>query len=119
MFNLSSKSVFFTKLAISFLLILQKKLSDVKLSNSWVVIYLSWSWSTVTLFSISPIFVLYSFLLTKLLTLIILFSVALRAVVVAELAMPGVLLLASFILALRAAVVAKLVILDIWFLISF
>ena len=45
-FSLSLKSVFFTKLAISFLLNkftcvnLAEKISDVNLLNSWVVIYL-------------------------------------------------------------------------------
>ena len=46
--------------------------------------YLSWSWSVI-FFSISLIFVLYSFFLTKLLTIGILFSTAVRAVVVAKL----------------------------------
>ena len=41
------------------------KLSDVNLSNSWVVIYSSWSWSVV-FFPVSLIFVLLSVFLTKL-----------------------------------------------------
>ena len=63
--SLSSKSVFFMKLAISLLLAkftctnLAANLSDVNLLNSWVVIYLSWSWSVV-FFSISLLFVLQS-----------------------------------------------------------
>ena len=62
-FSLSIKSVFFTKLEISFLLAkfayanLAEKLSDVNSLNSWVVIYLSWSWSVVISFSMSLIFV--------------------------------------------------------------
>ena len=55
------------------------KFSAVNLLNSWVVIYLSWSLSVVTLFSISLIFVLYSVFLTKLLII----GILLRAVVVA------------------------------------
>ena len=61
-FSLSSKSIYFTKLAISFLLAkfvcanLAAKLSDVNWLNSWVVIHLSWSWSVVILFSISLLF---------------------------------------------------------------
>ena len=64
LFSLSSKSVVFTKLAIWFLLPkfacvnLAVKLSDANLLNTWVVIYLSWSWSVVILFSISLVFVL-------------------------------------------------------------
>ena len=82
---------FFTKLGISCLLAifalpnLAVKRSDVDILNSWVVVYLSWSWSIVILFSISLIFVLYSGFLTKLVTLGILFSTALRAVIVAKL----------------------------------
>ena len=55
-FSSLSKSVFFTKLVILFLLakfacfILALKFSYVNLSNSWVVIYLSWSWSVAILF---------------------------------------------------------------------
>ena len=62
-FSLSIKSVFFSKLEISVLLAkfacanLAEKLSDVNSLNSWVVIYLSWSWSVVISFSISLIFV--------------------------------------------------------------
>ena len=55
------------------------KFSAVNLLNSWVVIYLPWSLSVVTLFSISLIFVLYSVFLTKLLII----GILLRAVVVA------------------------------------
>ena len=57
-----SKSAFFTKLARSFFLAkcacfsLAVKFSNVNLLNSWVVIYLSWSWSVVILFYISLIF---------------------------------------------------------------
>ena len=62
-FNTSSnsflfKSVFFTKLPVSQLLAklaclsLAVKFSDFNLLNSWVVMYLSWSWSVVILFSI-------------------------------------------------------------------
>ena len=59
---LSSKSVFLTKAAISFLFtkfacaILEVKISAVNLLNYWVVIYLSWL--VVILFSVSLIFVL-------------------------------------------------------------
>ena len=55
-FSLSSKSVFFIKAAISFLLTkypcvnLAGKLSDANLLNSWVVIYLSWSHSVIFFF---------------------------------------------------------------------
>ena len=119
MFSLSSKSVFFTKLVILFLLVkfacalLAEKYSTANLLNSWVVIHLSWSWSVVIFISISVIFVLYSGFLTKLLS--ILFSAAVGAVVVvAKLVMLGILFFISFILALRAVVVSKLVILDIF-----
>ena len=80
-FSLLSKSLFFTKLAISFSLAkfsclnLALECSDVDLFNSWVVIYLSWPWSGVILFSISLIFVIVIFL-TKLLALGILFPTA-------------------------------------------
>ena len=63
-FSLSSKSVFSKKLVKSFLLAnfscanCSVNFSDINLLNSWVVIYLSWSWSAVILFSISIIFVL-------------------------------------------------------------
>ena len=118
MFSLSSKSVFFTKLVILFLLVkfacalLAEKYSTANLLNSWVVIHLSWSWSVVIFISISVVFVLYSGFLTKLLS--ILFSAAVGAVVVAKLVMLGILFFISFILALRAVVVSKLVILDIF-----
>ena len=62
------KSIFFTKLAKSLLLAKSAydkfavKLSDVIFLNSWVVIYLSWSLSVVTLFSIWIIFVFWSVL---------------------------------------------------------
>ena len=65
---------------------LAEKFSDVNLLNSWVAIYLSWSWSVAILFSISLIFVLQSVLLTKLLILGISFSKAVRVVVAAKLA---------------------------------
>ena len=61
-FSLLSKSVFFMKLATSFLIAkcacfsLAATFSAVNLSNSGVVIYL-WSWSVI-FFSISLIFVL-------------------------------------------------------------
>ena len=48
--------------------------SNVNLLNYWVVIYLSWSWSVVILFSVPLIFVLQLGFLTKLQTLGILFS---------------------------------------------
>ena len=63
-FSLWTKSVFFTKLAISLLLAkfacdnFAVIFFDVNLLNSWVVIYLSWQWSVVILFSISLNFVL-------------------------------------------------------------
>ena len=55
--------------------------SNVNLLNYWVVIYLSWSWSVVILFSVPLIFVLQLGFLTKLQTLGILFS---RAELVAK-----------------------------------
>ena len=55
--------------------------SNVNLLNYWVVIYLSWSWSVVILFSVPLIFVLQLGFLTKLETLGILFS---RAELVAK-----------------------------------
>ena len=70
-FSLSSKSVFFTKLAISILIVefvsanLAQKISDVNLLNSWSVIYSSWSWSAVILISILLILVLWSVFLKK------------------------------------------------------
>ena len=117
--SLSSKSVFFTKLAISFLLAkfacfsLAVKFSDVNLSDPWVVIYLSWPWSIEVLFSVSLIFVLQSVFLSKLLTLGTLFSTAVRAVVVGKLVISGISLLISVILRLREALVAKLVMSEI------
>ena len=65
---------------------LAEEFSDVNLLNSWVAIYLSWSWSVAILFSVSLIFVLQSVLLTKLLILGISFSKAVRVVVAAKLA---------------------------------
>ena len=54
-FSLLSKSVFFTKLAIWNYEIacfsLAVKISDVNSLNTWVVIYLSWSWSDSDIFS--------------------------------------------------------------------
>ena len=53
------QSAFFTKLVISFLLTkftcanLAVKFSALNFLNSWVVIYLSWLWSVVTLFPMS------------------------------------------------------------------
>ena len=95
-----SKSVFFTKVAISLLFTnfsfanFAQKSSAANLLNSGVVIYLLWS--------------------------CILFSAAARAVVVvAKLVMLDVLVLALFLLALRVSAVAKLVIPDISFLTSF
>ena len=99
LFNLSSKYVSFTKLAISLLVVefacanLAAKFSAVNLLSSGVVIYLLWS--------------------------CILFSTAVRAVVLTKLVILGILLLTSFILALREAVVPKLVILGISLLTSF
>ena len=55
--------------------------SNVNLLNYWVVIYLSWSWSVIILFSVPLIFVLQLGFLTKLQTLGILFS---RAELVAK-----------------------------------
>ena len=80
---------------------------SVNLLSSWVVIYSSWSWPVVILFSISLIFVLWSvcffgFFLTKLLTLDNLFSTVVKAVVVAKLVILGISFLASFILVLQA-----------------
>ena len=82
LFSLSSKSVFFMKLAISLLLAkfagatLAAKFSADNLLNSGVVIYLLWSG--------------------------ILFSRVVRAVVVAKFVILDILFLTSFILALRA-----------------
>ena len=76
--SLVSKSVFLTKFACANL---AAKLLVVKLLNSEVVIYLSWSWP-VTFFSISLTFVSYSVFLTKLLTSDISFSTAVNAEVV-------------------------------------
>ena len=78
------------------------KVSDVNLLNSWVTIYLSWSWS-VSFFSTSLIFVLQSVILTKFLTLGPLFSTVVRAVVVARLVILGILTLTPFILTLKVA----------------
>ena len=99
MFGLSSKSISFTKSAISPLVVkcvyfnLAVKFLAVNLLSSEVVMYLLWSG--------------------------ILFSTAVRVVVLAKLVIFGVLFLTLFILALREAVVVKLVILGIWFLTSF
>ena len=90
--------------------ILEVKFSDVDLLGSSVVIYLSWSWSLVILFSISIIFVLFSVFVTKLLPICILFSTAVRAAAVPKLVILGILFLTPFNLALKAAVVANLVI---------
>ena len=63
LFSLLSKSVFFTKSTISVLVVkfacayLAAKLSSVNLLNSYVVIYLTWSWSSI-FFSTSAVFVL-------------------------------------------------------------
>ena len=94
-----SKSVIFTKVAISLLLTnfsfanLAPKSSSVNLLNSGAVMYLLWS--------------------------CILFPAAARAVVVDKLVMLHVLVLALFLLALRVIAVAKLVKPDISFLTSF
>ena len=62
--SLLSKSVFLKRLGISLSLTkfactnLAEKCCPDNLLNSWVVVYLSWSWSVVILFSISLIFVL-------------------------------------------------------------
>ena len=74
--SLLSKSVLFTKLAISFLLAelgyfnLAVKWYAVNFLHSWVVIYLAWSWS-FDLFSISVIFVLYWVFCFKLLVSVV------------------------------------------------
>ena len=66
LFGLLSKSVFFTKLAISFLLAkfacfsLEVKFYDVNLLNFWVLIYLWRLWSEIILLLISLTFVLLS-----------------------------------------------------------
>ena len=71
---------------------LAAKFFGVSLTNSGVVIYLSWLWS-VNFFSISLIFMLYSVFLTRLLTSGILFSTAVNAVVVvAKLVILGIIL---------------------------
>ena len=75
-----SKSVFVTKFASANL---AAKPFAIKLLNSEVVIYLSWSWS-VTFFSILLIFALSSVFLTKLLTSGILFSAAVNAELVSK-----------------------------------
>ena len=99
LFNLSSKYIAFTKLAVSFLVdefacaSLAAKFYAVNLLSSGVVIYLLWSG--------------------------ILFLTAVRAVVLTKLVILGILFLTSFILALREAVVPKLVILSISLLTSF
>ena len=96
-FYLSSKSIFFTKLVISFLLAqlscanLAAKPSAINLLNHVLVIY--WLWSGIS------------------------FSAAVRTIVVAKLVVWSISFLTFFILALRASVVAKLVILVISFLI--
>ena len=82
-------NVLCTKLAISLLLAIftfaniPEKNSNANLLNSWVIIYLSWSWTVVILFSTALIFVLWSDFLTELLTSSILFPTALQAAVVA------------------------------------
>ena len=101
--SFSSKHVFLKKLAISFFhakfafFSLAVKFSDVDLLNFWVVIYFSWPWSVIILFSVSLIFVLQSVLLTKLLTSGILF---LRETLVAKLVILGILSSIFLILAL-------------------
>ena len=63
-FSSLSKSVFFTKLAISFSLAklaclsLAVKKFDINWSHSWVVMCLSWSWSVLILFSVWLVFAL-------------------------------------------------------------
>ena len=84
--NLASKSVFVIKLTCSSLAL---KTSEAKVLNSGVVMYLSWLWP-VRFFSSSLIFVSWSVLLTKLLTLGILFSTAVNAVFVAKLLTSGI-----------------------------
>ena len=70
--SLSPKSVFLTKLLISFLLgkfasaDLAAKFSNVNLFNSWLVIYSSWLWWEI-FFSISLIFVSQTVFFKKLL----------------------------------------------------
>ena len=70
---------------------LSEKHSDVKLLSSCVVIYSSWLWSVI-FFSISLIFVWWSFFFTKLLQFDILFSTAVRAVAIAKIVILGILL---------------------------
>ena len=108
--GLLSKSVLFTKLAISLLLakFVCFNLADVKLLNSGVVIYLSWLWIVIFVFHFINFGVLVSFF-TKLLTLGLLFSTALRAVLVAKLVILGISPSTSSILASRVVLVTKLV----------
>ena len=85
--NLSSKSVFATKLACANLAL--KTLAAVVL-NSGLVIYFLWLWS-VSFFSISVIFVSRSVFLTKLLISGILFSTTVNAEFVAKPLILGIL----------------------------
>ena len=111
-FSLSSKSVFYMKLAILFLVAkfgcanIAAKFYDMNLLHSGVVVYLSWSWSVIFFFNFTNFCVVVSFL-TKLLTLGILFSTAVRAVVITKLVILGILPLFTFILALKSVVVAN------------
>ena len=89
-FSLSSKSVYFTRLAISFLFVkltyvnLATKLSDFNLLNSGVLITFLWSG--------------------------ILFLTEVRTVPVAKLVILGILLIVSIVFALRVVLVGTLVI---------
>ena len=110
-FSVSSKSVFFTKLTISFLLAkfacanLAAKFSPVNLLNSGVVIW-SGTLTTVRAVVVADLVILSILFLTTLI-------LALRAAFEAKLITLGISLFTSFILALRVVLVAKLVILGI------
>ena len=122
-FILSSKSVFFTKLAIYLLLAkfasanLAVNSSNINFWDSWVVMYLAWSWSVNFLFS--AVKLLNAGVAIYILCSYILLSIAARVVVVPKLVILGISFLTSFNLGLKATVVAKLGILGISFLTSF
>ena len=116
-----SKSVFFTKLAIS---LLHAKFACVNLAANkffqcWLIKFSSKNvFTTMIMINIFCYFNFTNFcvivvFLTKLITLGILFSTEVRAAVVAKLVILGIPPLTSFNLALREALVAKLVILGI------
>ena len=113
-FSLSSKSIFFTKLTISFLLVkfpcanFPVKFSTSNLLNFKVVIYLLWSGILLspavrTMVVVTKLLILGISFLTS-------FILALTTTVVANLVILGILFLTSFILALRVVLVAKSVI---------